>query len=59
MINRISIPGTNAVGENALKLLENSDFVPMLVNAVQELKQKNDALEARIKALESAMEPKQ
>ena len=53
MINRIDIPGSEAVGENALKLLENSDFVPMLVNAVKELKQKNDELEARIKELES------
>jgi len=53
MINKIDIPGSDAVGENALKLLENSDFVPMLVNAVKELKQKNDELEARIKALES------
>lgn len=59
MINKIDIPGSDAVGENALKLLENSDFVPMLVNAVKELKEKNDELEARIKALESAMEPKQ
>lgn len=53
MINKIDIPGSDAVGENALKLLENSDFVPMLVNAVKELKQKNDELEARIKELES------
>ena len=53
MINKIDIPGSDAVGKNALKLIENSDFVPMLVNAVKELKQKNDELEVRVKALEN------
>jgi hypothetical protein len=46
-------PGMIEVGEDGLKSVKYSVFVPMLVKAIQELSAKNDALEARLSALEA------
>ena len=44
------------IEENPLRSLEPTHFIPYLVKAVQELSAKNDALEARLAALEGGAE---